>query len=424
MNRSKKNASDTSFIIPERMKAVVLGGTGRQNLQVREIPVPPVGNNQLLCRVDAAGVCTSLLKIIAQGGGHSLLGGWDPSRYPVILGDEGSLTAVKIGKNLKKHYHPGQRFALQPAVNIRPLLHRERYQNRAREMHKCAVGYTLGGCLAEYLLIQEEVLAAGCLIPLKDKTLPYFAVALAEPIGCVLSAQRRHLHFVGGKEHGPRRPVCGLRTGGSTLIIGAGIMGRINAELAMRFKPERLFICDTSRDRLRRAAAALAPRARKQGIGFRTLRADILRDPAFARGGGKADDVIVAVGRNDVQQAAFGLINPGGVINLFGGLGQSERFLQVDSRQVHYDEITIVGSSGGDPYDLESALDCLVSGEIDAGNYVWAAGSLEHVPEALELMRQNIPLGRVIIYPGASVKRLLRADYWDSKHEKDFLQKH
>ncbi|MEJ2665391.1 MAG: alcohol dehydrogenase catalytic domain-containing protein, partial [Spirochaetia bacterium] len=209
MNRSKKNDSDTSFIIPERMKAVVLGGTGRQNLQVREIPVPPVGNNQLLCRVDAAGVCTSLLKIIAQGGGHSLLGGWDPARYPVILGDEGSLTAVKIGKNLKKHYHPGQRFALQPAVNIRPLLHRERYQNRAREMHKCAVGYTLGGCLAEYLLIQEEVLAAGCLIPLKDKTLPYFAVALAEPIGCVLSAQRRHLHFVGGKEHGPRRPVCG-----------------------------------------------------------------------------------------------------------------------------------------------------------------------------------------------------------------------
>ena len=58
------------YRIPEKMKAALLFGVGFDNIAVREVPVPRPGPGQLLARVDAAGVCTSLLKIIEQGKDH------------------------------------------------------------------------------------------------------------------------------------------------------------------------------------------------------------------------------------------------------------------------------------------------------------------------------------------------------------------
>ena len=150
--------------VPEMMQAVLLSGVGLENVSCREVPVPAVGGDQLLCRVDAAGVCTSILKLMAQGSTHTYLNGWDLTTYPVTLGDEGSLTVVKVGANLVDRYRPGQRLGLQPAADVPPICHRERYTNNGDGMTKCGVGYTLGGNLAEYLLVQEELVAGRCLL--------------------------------------------------------------------------------------------------------------------------------------------------------------------------------------------------------------------------------------------------------------------
>ncbi|MCJ7693745.1 MAG: alcohol dehydrogenase catalytic domain-containing protein, partial [Sedimentisphaerales bacterium] len=150
--------STNDFSIPKTMLALVATGAGFENLALTEIPVPEIGSDQLLARVDAAGVCTSILKLIDQGKKHTFINGWDMKKWPVILGDEGSVTLAKIGDNLKDKYKIGQRYVIQPAVDIAPLLHRERYKNNAEGMYKCAVGYTLGGHLAQYIRIQEEVL--------------------------------------------------------------------------------------------------------------------------------------------------------------------------------------------------------------------------------------------------------------------------
>jgi NADPH:quinone reductase-like Zn-dependent oxidoreductase len=52
---------DEKFIVPSEMRALVLDGTGFDHLQIRKIPVPHPGPGQMLARVDAAGVCTSLI---------------------------------------------------------------------------------------------------------------------------------------------------------------------------------------------------------------------------------------------------------------------------------------------------------------------------------------------------------------------------
>ena len=108
------------------MKATVLSGLEFENISIKEVPVPEPGPYQLLARVDAAGVCTSILKIIEQGPQHKLFNGWDPSKWPVILGDEGSLTIVKAGRALESKYPVGKRYGVQPAVDHRPINHLER----------------------------------------------------------------------------------------------------------------------------------------------------------------------------------------------------------------------------------------------------------------------------------------------------------
>jgi threonine dehydrogenase-like Zn-dependent dehydrogenase len=410
--------------IPPTMKALVLSGPGFENLAVRQVKVPEVGEGQLLCRVDAAGVCTSNLKLIAQGSDHVFLGGWDLRAFPIILGDEGALTVVRVGKKLRDRYAPGQRFAIQPAVDVAPILHRERYRDGARGMNKCAVGYTLGGNLAEYLLIQEEVLAGQCLIPLPKDNLPYFGVAMGEPISCIYSAQQRHVHL---RKDGPfagRVAELGLLKGGTTLVVGAGGMGRIHCELALRFRPRNLLVSDVDPARLRRVEQTLAGKAGGLGVRLLTVPAGNLRETLQRVSGGQgADDIILAVGIREVQQEALSLLARGGVANLFGGLPKGKHHLSLDALDVHYREIRVVGSSGGEPSDLAATLEAIAGGEIDPGNYVYGIGSLEHAPQILKMIGENRVDGKAILYPHAAVMDFQIVKHWDKNREQEHLER-
>ena len=63
--------------LPKTMLAVRLHGVGFENLKVEQVPVPVPNDDQLLARVDAAGVCASNLKILAQGNEHTFINGID-----------------------------------------------------------------------------------------------------------------------------------------------------------------------------------------------------------------------------------------------------------------------------------------------------------------------------------------------------------
>ena len=160
-----KPEDPTDENVPLEMRALVLDGVGFNHLALRKVPVPSPGAHQLLARVEAAGICTSLIKLIEQGPDHKLMYGWDVCRFPVILGDEGVVKLVRVGKALRDQYQVGERYVIQPAVDHAPVNHRERYRDSGKGVNKVAVGYTLAGHLAEYILIPEEVLNSGCLLP-------------------------------------------------------------------------------------------------------------------------------------------------------------------------------------------------------------------------------------------------------------------
>jgi len=147
-------------VIPETMRAFVLDGTGREHAAVRRVPTPVPGPGQLLGRVDAAGICSSVNKVIGQGPEHSLMYGRDLAAHPAILGDEGAITVVAAGDDDAADEYPvGARYAVQPAVDVPPVTNREWYANGGNGVRKVALGYTLPGLLAEFVLVTREASA-------------------------------------------------------------------------------------------------------------------------------------------------------------------------------------------------------------------------------------------------------------------------
>ncbi|MBN1437225.1 MAG: zinc-binding dehydrogenase [Sedimentisphaerales bacterium] len=422
MSKFEQYFVQQDFDIPATMQAVLASGAGFENLSVAEVPVPQIGPNQLLARVDAAGVCTSILKLVAQGCEHTFLNGWDMGKNPVILGDEGAVTLVKIGANLKDKYKVGTRYAIQPAVACDPICYRERYRNNAEGMHKCAVGYTLGGHLAQYICVQEEVLKAECLLSLPDDDMAYFAVSMAEPISCIYSAQERNYHIIKDGPNSPRVPQLGLLPGGVAAVVGAGAMGRIHAELALRFNLAALIVTDLQQERLDEVQQKLGPKAQQKNTKLITVTADKFNDTVMEVSGKRGlDDCILAVGVNPVQQNALGLLAQGGVANLFGGLPKGKHILEMDALAVHYKEIKFVGSSGGDPSDMIATMKAIKVGDIDAGNYVAAVGSLDNAIDVLKMIQETKIDGKAILYPHIKQTPLQLVDYWDRQKEIEFM---
>ncbi|MCY2952398.1 MAG: zinc-binding dehydrogenase [Planctomycetota bacterium] len=324
---------------------------------------------------------------------------------------------------LKGRYRVGQRFGIQPAVDVSPINHRERYRNNGEGMKKVAVGYSLPGNLAEYLLVQEEVLEGGCLLPLPDQHMAYFAVSMGEPISCVYSAQERQIHIKKETPFAKRVAELGILRGGVTVVIGAGPMGLMHAELALRYRPKWLLVCDKIVERLERAKRTLGEKAKRAGVNLMTVGAEELKARvAEVSGGTGVDDLILAVGIQGVQQAAIELLGKGGVANLFGGLPKGQHMLQVNALAVHYDEIKLVGSSGGQPSDLAATLEAIAKGDVDPGNYVYGIAGLGHVPDVLRMIQSNKVEGKVIVYPHANVPELRVVEYWDGDREGEFLE--
>jgi threonine dehydrogenase-like Zn-dependent dehydrogenase len=197
----------------------------------------------------------------------------------------------------------------------------------------------------------------------------------------------------------------------------------MHAELALRARPRVLIVVASRVERLRRVENDIGPRASAAGVRLMCVQpADLDAALRVASGGKGADDLILAVGVRDEQQRALGRLAQGGVANLFGGLPRGEHLLELDSLAVHYREIHVVGSSGGEPSDLANALGAIADGSIDAGSYVAAVGGLEDAVDVLKSVKDARLEGRAILYPHVRRLPVRAVDRWSGDDEKSFLE--
>ena len=98
--------------------------------------------------------------------------------------------------------------------------------------------------------------------------------------------------------------------------------------------------------------------------------------------------------------------------NLFGGLPRGDHVLELDTLAVHYDEIKVVGSSGGEPSDMRATLKAIVCGQIDPDRYVAAVGSLDNAIDVLRMIKEGKIDGKAILYPHIQQTSLQGVEYW------------
>lgn len=295
------------------MRALVY--LGADTLAVRDEPDPPPGNDLVLMRVAAAGICGSDLHAYH---GH------DPRRVPpMILGHEA------VGRT-----PDGRRVVVNPLIPC-GLCARcaEGRTNLCPERRM--VGMQLPGCFAE-----SVAAPAANLIAVPDGASDAAAV-LTEPAACVLHG----LHLAA---RALARPIAEART----LVIGGGAIGLLAALYLTAWGAPAPRLAETSA--ARRATAS---------------RADIEAfDPLAMRPeDGGFDLVFDAVGGAATRRAASAAVAPGGVI-LHIGLQDNEGGL--DARRITLQEIAVLGSYTYTAADLNQALAALASGRLGKLDWV------------------------------------------------------
>jgi len=207
--------------IPQEMLAWPLHGAGMEMLgrdgRACTVPVPSVGPDELLVRIDAIGLCFSDIKLIRAGGAHPRVVSKDLATDPVIPGHEAVMTVVQVGEALRGRFAPGGRYIIQADIYVGGK--------------GFAYGYAIDGGMAQYSRIDQRVLNGdeGCyLLPIAPET-PAAIAALVEPWTCVIASyliEPREAPLAGGRALVAMRP-----DDGRAMVPGALLARHAPAEI-------------------------------------------------------------------------------------------------------------------------------------------------------------------------------------------------
>ena len=119
-----------------------LYGAGLEMLRRDEVAVPEPGENEILIRIDAVGLCFSDIKIIRAGASHPKLWWQNLDEHPLIPGHEVACTVVRAGAKVPPEFsRPGSRYLIQCDIYIKG--------------RSCAFGYGMDGAYVQYGIIDE-----------------------------------------------------------------------------------------------------------------------------------------------------------------------------------------------------------------------------------------------------------------------------
>lgn len=133
------------------MKAVVKYGLGKYETELRDIPVPEIGDDDLLIEVKAAGVCGS--DIAFDNGEHANI-----LRPPVVLGHEFAGVVAKVGKHVTA-WKPGDRVVSDNTGTACGACYACGTANYLSCPERLGLGYGMDGGFANYVKILGKTLA-------------------------------------------------------------------------------------------------------------------------------------------------------------------------------------------------------------------------------------------------------------------------
>ena len=362
---------------------------GKSDLRVEKFELPAIKENETLAKVICDSLCMSSYKAAIQGTDHKRIPN-DAAENPVMIGHEFAGEIVEVGSRWNKQFKPGDKFAIQPALN---------YEDGPVGVLG-APGYSyryLGGD-ATYVVIPNEVMEMDCLLVYNGPG--YYPASMAEPFSCVIGAMHANYHIKPGSYVHDMEIVDGGRM---AILAGVGPMGlaAINYVLHRDRKPSLLVVTDIDQERLNRAAHLYSPEeAKKRGIELHYVNTSVTGDPVAQlkkiSGDEGFNDVFVFAPVSQVIEQADALLAFDGCLNFFAGPADPTFSAKLNFYNVHYAFTHIVGTSGGNTDDIRESLELMEKG-MDTSGLITHIGGLNAVPEAT-LNLPSIPGGKKLIY--------------------------
>ena len=324
--------------ISPTMPAVVNYAPEPESVEYREAPVPEIGEEDVLLRVEAVGVCGSDLH--QWHGSHS----W-PVNYPCILGHEFGGTIARAGRRVRQ-FREGDRVVSETAAVIdtaSPYTREGRYN---LDPGRLGFGYGVDGAMASYVRVPER-----CLHAVPDG-LPLERAALTEPCCVAYNTVCVQTH---------------IRPGDHVLVIGPGPIGLLCAMMAKLSGAGHLIVAGLPAD------ASRLEVAREIGADA-TLDGDVLPTVRDLGDGLGVDVVIDAAGVSATLQTAMAAVRPAGQITKVGWGPQPLGFSLDPLVQK---AITLRGSFSHTWAMWERVLRMLASGQLDLGPILSRVAPLE-----------------------------------------------
>ena len=342
------------------MQAAVL--YGKQDVRIERVDVPVAAPGEIVIRVHAALTCGTDLKTYRRGYHAKML------VPPALFGHELAGVVHEAGAGVTA-FRPGMRVV---ALNSAP----------------CGVCYWCGhgqenlcenllfnnGAYAEYIRVPARIVAKNTLV-IPDYV-PFEHAALTEPLACV----------VRGLEE------SGAQPGDSMAVIGAGPIGLLFIHAAALAGVRVIAV--VKRDEQVLAAKTLGA---KHIIQISTVVDPIAAVRALTPDHRGVDIAIEAVALPQTWQWAVDMVRRGGVVNFFGGPAAGTR-VDLDTNQLHYNDISLKASFHHTPATCRRAFELITSGGFQSSDFITGRAPLRELSKVFDrLMNRSNDIKTVIV---------------------------
>ena len=332
------------------MRAGVYRGKGR--VVVERVPIPEIGEGEVLFHVAACGICGTDIKKIHHGF----------VAPPQILGHELAGTIVKTGRGVTK-FKAGDRVMSFHHIPCGACFYCEKKLFSQCPGYK-RTGLTAGfdpngGGFAEYVRAMPWIVERGMIALPADVS--FEEATFVEPVNTCLKAVRK----------------ARVAPGETVLVIGQGPIGMLLAILA-KHEGARVYTSDPMAGR--RAASVRFGASES----FDPSAGNLLEEIERRTEGRGADAVLVAVPSASLVPEALALARPGGRVLLFA---HNDPVLQLEfpAAAVGIEEKEILGSYSASLDDQEESAALVFERRLPVRELISHRFPLERIADAIEL---------------------------------------
>jgi len=338
----------------DKMLAAVFEGEGK--LVLKEVPVPEICRpDQVKLEVEAVGICGTDVHIVAVPPGYIATPG-------TILGHEYVGRVVETGAAVS-HVRAGDRVVVNPNDYCGTCVYCQQHLPNLCE-NVGAIGIHLDGGFAKYTVV------TGKLAFKLDDSVPVDHGAFAEMLADVVNGTNK----------------VRLQPGETAVIIGAGPIGQLYAQMFKAAGAGKVIIVDTSEYR----------RSYTRQMGF-----DLVVDPAaqdlnqfvIAQTRIGADVVVDAAG--SALATALEVVRKGGKVVLFGVNTQATA--QFPQSRLTFKELQVYGAWLANA-TFPAAVKVLESRALDLDGLISHRMPLEDIHKGLELLANRQAL-KIVVHP-------------------------